>query len=472
MASAALTRCAQAQTRIHAVEALGVDQLREWSSQTGRASGLGWREYAAGSASSVLAGHALIAAAAEPSTTALDAERIDAAYVAMCAAITILDSVVDAAEDQARGMRGFVSLYEPGELTESLPALVRDALARTREAPNAAHHAMTLAGVIAYYTSHPGARRGQAREIARRVRAELSPTVWPALAVMQHLAGGQDRAPSAPRAVRETPAGGQAEPPAPTEPRMRVWRGAVTSTRGKRESTLAAEAASRPWGSRVLAADRRGDSRTAPAPRTRATRSPQTARAAASASVKDEGKLHLVKSSGSTLYDEGTAHGSLPGSVKIRFLYNGNPQVSAQITIYAHAGTIVAHANAQAVEPEQRLPELQGQAHDQLRQRTLRPRPRLRSALRRLLPAKLRDHRADRRHTSVLRTGAVALVLALSVLAGAAPARASSRRYERRTSDSARRELHPRAPRRPDRCQARDQDRSATPDPARRDLGG
>ena len=184
VASAALTRCAEAQTRIHAVQALGVDQLREWSEETGSGSGLGWREYAAGSASSVLAGHALIAAAAETSTTALDAERIDGAYVAMCAAITILDSLVDAAEDQARGMRGFVSLYEPGELTETLPALVREALARTGEAPNAAHHAMTLAGVIAYYTSHPGARRGQAREIARRVRAELSPTVWPALAVM------------------------------------------------------------------------------------------------------------------------------------------------------------------------------------------------------------------------------------------------------------------------------------------------
>lgn len=184
VASAALARCAEGQTRIHAVELLGVDQLRAWSEETGRGSGLGWREYAAGSASSVLAGHALIAAAADPSTTALDADRIDAAYLAMGAAITILDSVVDVDEDRAHGTPGFVSLYEPDELGETLPALVRETLARTAEAPNAAHHAMTLAGVIAYYTSHPGARLGQASEIARRVRAELSPTVWPALSVM------------------------------------------------------------------------------------------------------------------------------------------------------------------------------------------------------------------------------------------------------------------------------------------------
>jgi alcohol dehydrogenase class IV len=66
-----------------------------------------------------------------------------------------------------------------------LPALVREALARALAAPHGDHHAMTLAGVLAYYTSHPGAREGEAAEIARAVRIELSPTVWPALAVMR-----------------------------------------------------------------------------------------------------------------------------------------------------------------------------------------------------------------------------------------------------------------------------------------------
>lgn len=93
----------------------------------------------------------------------------------------------------------------------------------------------------------------------------------------------------------------------------------------------------------------------------RATR-PQAplARSARSTSVKDEGKLHLVRSSGSTLYDEGPAHGSLPGTVKIRFVYDGNPQASAQITIYAHAGTIVAHASARLSNPNSTAPSFKG----------------------------------------------------------------------------------------------------------------
>lgn len=84
------------------------------------------------------------------------------------------------------------------------------------------------------------------------------------------------------------------------------------------------------------------------------------ARAAASASVKDEGKLHLVKSSGSTLYDEGSVHGTLAGKAKIRFVYDGNPEVSAQITIYAHAGTIVAHGSARLSNPNSSAPSFKG----------------------------------------------------------------------------------------------------------------
>ncbi|HEX3692650.1 MAG TPA: DUF2600 family protein [Solirubrobacteraceae bacterium] len=184
-AGAALARCAEAQTRIHAIEALGVEQLHEWALAAGAGSGLGWREYAAGCASSVLAAHALLAKATHEGVSETDAQRIDQAYLAIGAAITILDSLVDAAEDREQGRRGYTSLYEPAELAHVLPALVREALTRSLAAPDGDHHAMTLAGVIAYYTSHPGARRGEAREVAVLLRAELSPTVWPALAVMR-----------------------------------------------------------------------------------------------------------------------------------------------------------------------------------------------------------------------------------------------------------------------------------------------
>jgi hypothetical protein len=129
--------------------------------------------------------HALIAAAADPATTIEDAARIDAAYLAIGAVITILDSLVDEAEDASRGERGFIRLFDVRELPAVLRTLIGEALERSREAPHADHHAMTLAGVAAYYTTHPGAREPAARKVATVVRRELSPTIWPTLAVMR-----------------------------------------------------------------------------------------------------------------------------------------------------------------------------------------------------------------------------------------------------------------------------------------------
>lgn len=185
VAHAAAQRCAHAQTRLHAASTLGDEQLREWAIDHGRASGLGWCEYAGGCASSVLAVHALIAAAADPVTSTADAVAIDAAYLAIGGVVTMLDGLIDQSADSARGEAGFVRLYETrAEFSHRLLALTREALARAREAPHGEHHTMTLAGVVAYYTTHPGARQTYARDVAGAVRRELSPTIWPTLAVM------------------------------------------------------------------------------------------------------------------------------------------------------------------------------------------------------------------------------------------------------------------------------------------------
>jgi tetraprenyl-beta-curcumene synthase len=186
VARAAAARCAQAQTRLHAASTLGEEQLREWASAHGRASGLEWREYAGGCASSVLAVHALIAAAADPLTSGADALALDGAYLAIGGVITMLDSLVDHSADVARGEPGFIRLFQTREeLGQSLRALTREALARARRAPHGEHHAMTLAGAVAYYTTHPGAREAHAREVVAAVRGELSPTIRPTLAVMR-----------------------------------------------------------------------------------------------------------------------------------------------------------------------------------------------------------------------------------------------------------------------------------------------
>ncbi len=68
------------------------------------------------------------------------------------------------------------------------------------------------------------------------------------------------------------------------------------------------------------------------APPAPASRGP-IARTARTVSVRDQGRLSLVRSSGSLLIDAGRATGSLPGSVDLRFVYDGSPTVDAQLTI-------------------------------------------------------------------------------------------------------------------------------------------
>jgi tetraprenyl-beta-curcumene synthase len=185
-ARVAAERCAIAQSRLHAAAALGDDQLRDWAIAGAHASGLEWRAYVGGATSSVLSLHALIAAAANPTTSVADAERLDAAYLAIGAVITTLDSLVDHTRDAAGGELGYIRLYEtPQVLADHLQAVTREALARAREAPQADHHTMTLAGIVAYYTSHPGAADPHARTLAGTIRRELAPTIWPTLAVMR-----------------------------------------------------------------------------------------------------------------------------------------------------------------------------------------------------------------------------------------------------------------------------------------------
>jgi hypothetical protein len=84
------------------------------------------------------------------------------------------------------------------------------------------------------------------------------------------------------------------------------------------------------------------------------------AHAAHSVSVKDEGYLHFIRSSGSLLIDEGPTHGTIPGTANIHFVYDGNPSVNAQITINAHAGRIWAHGSGRMSNPTSARPSFKG----------------------------------------------------------------------------------------------------------------
>ena len=76
--------------------------------------------------------------------------------------------------------------------------------------------------------------------------------------------------------------------------------------------------------------------------------------------VKDEGNLHFVKSSGSTLIDEGHATGTLPATVRIHFVYDGNPNVSSHIYIYSSHGTILLSATGRLSSPTNPNPSFSG----------------------------------------------------------------------------------------------------------------
>jgi phage gpG-like protein len=70
------------------------------------------------------------------------------------------------------------------------------------------------------------------------------------------------------------------------------------------------------------------------------------AHAARMLNVRDEGRLLYIKTSGSVVIDEGRAAGTFPGSVKVRFSYDGEPTVNARFTISGANGSISARGTA------------------------------------------------------------------------------------------------------------------------------
>jgi tetraprenyl-beta-curcumene synthase len=180
-------RFAEAQIRAHAVTSLGSDQLQEWATRHATGTALSWFEYFAGATSTVLGLHALIAAAAHPHTTSQDATQIDALYLYIGVIVTMLDSVIDYERDvKSTGKPGYARYYEdPDQLLRGLTNATRHAMSYARTTPNAAHHIMTLVGVVAFYTSAPTATSPFAATVTAHIQRELRPLITPTLAVMR-----------------------------------------------------------------------------------------------------------------------------------------------------------------------------------------------------------------------------------------------------------------------------------------------
>jgi tetraprenyl-beta-curcumene synthase len=181
VALACAERCAEAQTASHAT----LSDREAWARGESAGTGLRWPEYLAGAAASVLSLHALIAAAADPHTTPADARAIDAAYLSICA-LTMLDSLVDRHHDLATGELSYVDLYGTPELMAArLALLARGAADKARALPHGAHHLVTLAGIVAYYTSALTSGSAYPPSITKPIRDELRPAMTPTLALMR-----------------------------------------------------------------------------------------------------------------------------------------------------------------------------------------------------------------------------------------------------------------------------------------------
>jgi len=170
----------------HAPDNVRDAAMRRWATTQGaHPPDVRWFELAA-AASSSLAIHALLAAAADESTTPAIAEQIRGAYFPwVCALSTLLDSLVDEHEDVRDGNLSFIGHYASrAAARERLRALSHQSFAKARQLPDGQLHAVIVAGMVAMYLSRPSAWHPAARPLTLAVLDDSNRIVPPLLAVL------------------------------------------------------------------------------------------------------------------------------------------------------------------------------------------------------------------------------------------------------------------------------------------------
>jgi hypothetical protein len=172
----AVERCEEGQRQTHAAAGGESGPLRCWALSRDAPPDYRWWEIAAGASSSVAA-HALIAAAATPGTRAETAARIDAAYQPPIGALTVfLDDLVDRDEDLAGGEHNYLAYYaSPEEAAERLASIAGRAEELVELLPGSQRHRAILAGVAGFYLSDAAAGTPFAQPIRERILEALGP---------------------------------------------------------------------------------------------------------------------------------------------------------------------------------------------------------------------------------------------------------------------------------------------------------
>jgi len=74
--------------------------------------------------------------------------------------------------------------------------------------------------------------------------------------------------------------------------------------------------------------------------------SAQTARAAHTISLNESGRLHLTSHHGFTLNEQGSASGTISGTIYIHLTISSTNHVSAEVNIYPSGGSLTGSASA------------------------------------------------------------------------------------------------------------------------------
>jgi tetraprenyl-beta-curcumene synthase len=174
--------------RIVAFQSLSLGEqgkLEEWAlHETLPGSGLDWWETAAAAGSS-LAVHALIAASASPALSRLDVEAIDNAYSSSIGALhSLLDSVVDEAEDAQARQLSLIGCYgSRQEAAARLGVLTERTIDTARDLPDGRMHALVATAMACSYLGDCERTGAQAAVVAPAVRAALGDLSRPVLRV-------------------------------------------------------------------------------------------------------------------------------------------------------------------------------------------------------------------------------------------------------------------------------------------------
>ncbi len=177
----------------------GQEALERWARlQTPHGSGLDWWQ-TAGAGGSSLAVHALIATAARPHVTWRDVAAIEAAYFPwICALHSLLDSLVDVAEDERAGQHSLLGYHASSQQAAfAMEVLARRAGEAVDALLDERQHRVLLTAMAGHYLSSPEARMPYARAITASVADAVGPPLGPVLVLFKargalaRLAGGE-----------------------------------------------------------------------------------------------------------------------------------------------------------------------------------------------------------------------------------------------------------------------------------------